>query len=59
MLLRWVAKLFALEPKANAIESGIIAALMFTALLASVLAVSDSLAAFYTNVLGDVVIGTR
>ena len=59
MLLRWVAKLFALEPKANAIESGIIAALMVTALLASVLAVSDSLAAFYTSVLGDVVIGTR
>ena len=59
MLLRWVAKLFALEPKANAIELGIIAALVCTALLASVLAVSDLLAAFYTTVLGEVVVGTR
>jgi Flp pilus assembly pilin Flp len=59
MLLRCVAKLFALKPKANAIEAGIITALVVAALLSSVLAVRDPLASFYDAVVGNFVVGTR
>ncbi|MBK8209785.1 MAG: hypothetical protein IPK78_07200 [Rhodospirillales bacterium] len=59
MLPKCVAKIFALEPKANAIESGIITALILTALLVAVLAVREPLAAIYSSFMGDVLIGTR
>jgi Flp pilus assembly pilin Flp len=54
-----VAKLFALEPKANAIEAGIITVLVVVALLSSVLAVRDPLASFYDAVVGNFVVGSR
>jgi hypothetical protein len=59
MLLRCVAKLFALQPKANAIEAGIIIALVVAALLSSVLAVRDPLASYYDAVVRNFVVGTR
>jgi len=59
MLLRCVAKLLALEPKANAIEAGIITALVLTAIFATLFAIREPLAAFYTSVVGDVVVGAR
>jgi hypothetical protein len=57
MLVKCVAKLFALKPKANAIEAGIITALVVTALLSSLLAVREPLASFYDSVIGDFVVG--
>jgi hypothetical protein len=59
MFSRCVAKLFALEPKANAIETGIITALIATALLVSAIAVREPLASFYTSVVGELVVGAR
>jgi hypothetical protein len=59
MLLRCVAKLFALEPKANAIEAGIITVLVVAAFLSSVLAVRDPLASLYDAVVGNFVVGSR
>jgi Flp pilus assembly pilin Flp len=59
MLVRCVAKLFALKPKANAIEAGIIAVLVVSALLSSVLAVREPLASFYDSVIGEFIVGSR
>lgn len=59
MLLKCVAKLFALEPKANAIEAGIITALILTALLSTLLAVREPLALLYGTLVGDFVVGLR
>lgn len=59
MLSRCVAKLFALKPKANAIEAGIITALVVAALLSSVLAVRVPLASFYDAVVGNLVVSAR
>jgi Flp pilus assembly pilin Flp len=59
MLMKCVAKIFALEPKANAIEVGIIAALVMTAVLVTLLAVREPLAAMYSTVVGDFVVGAR
>jgi Flp pilus assembly pilin Flp len=59
MMLRCVVKLFAFKPKANAIEAGIITALVVAALLSSVLAVRDPLASFYDALVGNFVVGSR
>jgi Flp pilus assembly pilin Flp len=59
MLSKCVAKLFALKPKANAIEAGIITALVVAALLSSVLAVRDPLASFYDAVVENFIVGSR
>ena len=59
MLSKCVAKLFALKPKANAIEAGMITALVVAAILSSVLAVRDPLASFYDAVVGNFVVGSR
>jgi Flp pilus assembly pilin Flp len=59
MLTRCVAKLFALEPKANAIETGIITALIAVALVVSAIAVREPLASFYTSVVDDLVVSVR
>jgi Flp pilus assembly pilin Flp len=59
MLVRCVAKLFALKPKANAIEAGIIAVLVVSALLSSVLAVREPLASFYDSLIGEFIVGSR
>ena len=59
MFSRCVAKLFCLEPKANAIETGIITALIATALVVSAIAVREPLASFYTSVVSDFVVGVR
>ena len=59
MFSRCVAKLFALKPKANAIEAGIITALVVAALLSSVLAVRDPLASFYDAVVENFIVGSR
>lgn len=59
MLVRCVAKLFALKPKANAIEAGIIAVLVVSALLSSVLAVREPLASFYDSFIGEFIVGSR
>lgn len=59
MLPKCIAKIFALEPKANAIEAGIITALILTALLVTTLAVREPLAAIYSSFMGDIVVGTR
>ena len=52
MLVKCVAKLFALQPKANAIEAGIITALILTAIVATLLAVQEPLAVFYDTLTG-------
>ena len=59
MLVRCVAKLFALKPKANAIEAGIIAVLVVSALLSSLLAIREPLASFYDSVIGEFIVGSR
>jgi hypothetical protein len=59
MILKCVAKIFALEPKANSIEAGIIAALLLTALLVTLLAVREPLAVMYLSMMGDFVVGSR
>jgi hypothetical protein len=59
MLIRCVAKLFDLKPKANAIEAGIITALVVSAVLASVLAVREPLASFYVSVIGEFLADSR
>lgn len=59
MFVKCVAKIFALEPKANAVEAGIITALLLTALLVTVFAVREPLAAMYTSLMGDLLIGAR
>jgi hypothetical protein len=59
MLVRCVAKLFALKPKANAIEAAIITALVISALLSSVLAVREPLASFYDFFISEFVAGSR
>jgi hypothetical protein len=59
MLSKCVAKIFALEPKANGIEAGIITALILTALLVAMLAVREPLAAIYSSFMGDILVGTR
>lgn len=59
MFSRCVAKLFALEPKANAIEAGIIAALIATALVVSVIAVREPLTSLYSSVVGTSVVSVR
>ncbi len=47
MILRYMDKLFALQPRANAIEYGVIAAVIATAVFAMALAYADSIAAAY------------
>ena len=59
MLARCVDKLFALKPKANAIEASIITTLIISALLASVLAVREPLASFYDSVIGEFLADSR
>ena len=59
MLIRCVAKLFALKPRANAIEAAIITMLVLSALLSSVLAVREPLASFYDFFIGEFVISSR
>ncbi len=59
MFSRCVAKLFALEPKANAIETGIITALIATALVVSAIAVREPLASLYSSVIDGSVASIR
>lgn len=60
MFLKCVARIFSLEPKANTIETSIIAVLILSALLSSMLAMSDTIAAFYSSVVSDhIVVGSR
>lgn len=59
MFVKYVAKIFALEPKVNAVEASIITALVLTALLVTILAVREPLAAIYSSFVGDIVIGSR
>jgi len=59
MLVKCVAKLFALQPKANAIEAGIITALFLTAIVATLLAVQEPLAVFYDTLTSGPVVGVR
>jgi len=59
MFVKCVAKIFALEPKVSAVEAGIITALVLTALLVTIFAVREPLAAIYSSFMGDLVIGLR
>ena len=59
MLSKCVAKIFAFEPKATAIEAGIITALLLTALVVTILAVRDPLITLYSSLAGDVIVGAR
>ncbi|MBK8176454.1 MAG: hypothetical protein IPK66_14640 [Rhodospirillales bacterium] len=59
MRLKCVAKLFALEPKANAIEARIIATLVIVAVFSTALAIRDPLISFYEQFVGDFVVGSR
>jgi hypothetical protein len=59
MLVRCVAKLFDLKPKANAIEAGIITALVVSAVLASVLAIREPLASIYDSFVGEFLVDSR
>ncbi|MBL8668861.1 MAG: hypothetical protein JNM48_15500 [Rhodospirillales bacterium] len=59
MFVKYVAKIFALEPKANAVEAGIITALLLTALVVTVFAVREPLAAMYTSLMGELLVGSR
>lgn len=59
MLVKCVAKLFALQPKANAIEAGIITALVLTAIVATLLAVQEPLAAYFESLVGGDVVSAR
>lgn len=59
MLSKCVAKIFALEPKASAIEAGIITALLLTALLVTMVAVHEPLLTLYSSLVSDVVVGSR
>lgn len=59
MFSRCVAKLFALEPKANAIETGIITALIATALLVSAIAIREPLVSLYSSVVDNPVVSVR
>lgn len=59
MFVKCVAKIFALEPKANAVEAGIITALLLTALFVAIFAVREPLAAMYTSLIGDFLVGAR
>lgn len=45
MLLRYMDKIFALQPRANAIEYGVIAAIIGTAVFAILLAFAEPIAA--------------
>ncbi len=53
MLLRYMDKLFALQPRANAVEYGVIAAVIGTAVLAILLAFADPIAAACLSFVGD------
>jgi hypothetical protein len=59
MLSKCVAKIFALEPKANAVEAGVITALLLTALLVTIVAVGEPLATLYSSVVSDVIVGLK
>lgn len=59
MLSKCVAKIFALEPKANAIEAGIITALVLTSVVVTLLAVREPLVAMYASLMGEVIVSTR
>lgn len=59
MFSKCVAKIFAMEPKANAVEAGIITALLLTALLVTMVAVREPLMTLYSSFVGDVVVGSR
>ncbi len=45
MILRYMDKLFSLQPRANAVEYGVICAVIGTAVLAALLAMADPIAA--------------
>lgn len=59
MLVKCVAKLFPLKPKANAIEAGVISALLISALLSTVLAVREPLASLCDSIVGEFLIDSR
>ena len=52
MLLRYMDKLFALQPRANTVEYGVIAAVIGTAVFAILLAFADPIAAACQSLLG-------
>lgn len=51
MLLRYMDKIFALQPRANGIEYGVIAAIIGTAVFAILLAFAEPIAAACQSVL--------
>ena len=53
MLLRYMDKLFALQPRANAVEYGVIVAIIGTAVFAILLAFADPITAACLSVVGD------
>jgi Flp pilus assembly pilin Flp len=54
IIARCFSKLFALDRGATPVEYGVIVAILLTALLSTLLAMEDSLAAIYSTVVGDV-----
>lgn len=59
MFSKCIAKLFALEPAATAVEASVIAAILLTGLCCLLLATGDSVASLYHSVLGDLTTASR
>jgi Flp/Fap pilin component. len=53
MLLRYMDKIFALQPRANAIEYGVIVAIIGTAVLAILLAYAEPIAAAWQSIISS------
>jgi len=59
MFGKYIAKIFALEPAATAVECGVISAILLTAFVCLMLAVGDPFAGLYSAVLSDAVVSAR
>jgi Flp pilus assembly pilin Flp len=51
MILRTMDKLFALQPRASLVEYGVIAAIITTAVCATLLALAEPISAVYSSVI--------
>lgn len=59
MFAKYIAKIFALEPAATAVECGVISAILLTALICLVLAIGNSAIGLSSAVPTDSVVSVR
>jgi Flp pilus assembly pilin Flp len=59
MFTKYIAKIFALEPAATAVERGVIAAILMTALVCLALGLSDSVTGLYASTHTPPVVSTH